>query len=116
MWVNSSSPKNSSHHSSFGLSERLLFVLAKIELKIDLTDEQFWQLCRDNRDRQFERTATGILQIIVPIGGETGNCNIEVAYQIQGWSRGNNLGKATTRKFWKCYDALLQNIQETVRV
>ena len=29
-----------------------------------------------------------------PTGGETGNRNIEIAYQLQGWSRKNNLGKA----------------------
>lgn len=66
----------------------------RIELKINLTDEQFWQLCQDNRDRKFERTALGKLQIMPPTGGETGNSNIEIAYQLQGWSRQNHLGKA----------------------
>ncbi|AFZ00488.1 Uma2 family endonuclease [Calothrix sp. PCC 6303] len=65
-----------------------------VELKIDLTDEQFWLLCQNNRDYQFECTASGELQIMPPTGGETGNSNIEIAYQIQGWSRQNNLGKA----------------------
>jgi Uma2 family endonuclease len=65
-----------------------------LELKIDLTDEQFWQLCQNNRDYQFERTASGELLIMPPTGGETGNSNIEIAYQVQGWSRQNNLGKA----------------------
>jgi Uma2 family endonuclease len=65
-----------------------------LELKIDLTDEQFWQLCQNNRDYQFECTASGELLIMPPTGGETGNSNIEIAYQVQGWSRQNNLGKA----------------------
>jgi Uma2 family endonuclease len=31
---------------------------------IDLTDEQFYQLCQANRDVKFERTALGELIII----------------------------------------------------
>ncbi len=65
-----------------------------LELKIDLTDEQFFQLCQNNRDLQFERTASGELLIMPPTGGETGNRNIELSYQLQSWSRQNNLGKA----------------------
>ncbi|WP_026733633.1 Uma2 family endonuclease [Fischerella sp. PCC 9605] len=65
-----------------------------VELKIDLTDEQFWQLCQNNRDLRFERTASGELIIMSPTGGETGNRNIELAYQLQAWSRQNKLGKA----------------------
>ncbi|MEM9927070.1 MAG: Uma2 family endonuclease, partial [Cyanobacteria bacterium P01_D01_bin.50] len=37
---------------------------------------------------------SGELLIMSPTGGETGNRNIEIAYQLQGWSRKNNLGKA----------------------
>ncbi|MDJ0902329.1 MAG: hypothetical protein QNJ55_26350 [Xenococcus sp. MO_188.B8] len=33
---------------------------ATLELNIDLTDEQFFQLCQQNRDLRFERTATRI--------------------------------------------------------
>ena len=65
-----------------------------LQLTIDLTDEQFWQLCHKNQDFKFERTASGELLIMSPTGGETGNRNIEIAYQLQGWSRQNNLGKA----------------------
>lgn len=65
-----------------------------LELNIELTDEQFFQLCQNNRDLQFERTATGELIIKPPTGSDTGNRNIELSYQLQGWSRQNNLGKA----------------------
>jgi len=65
-----------------------------LELTINLSDEQFWQLCENNRDWNFERTASGELIIMAPTGGETGNRNIELSYQVQGWSRQNNLGKA----------------------
>ena len=65
-----------------------------LKLKIDLTDEQYFQMCQKNRDLRFERTAEGVLLIMPPTGGETGNRNAELTFQVQGWSRQNNLGKA----------------------
>ena len=64
-----------------------------LELKIDLTDEQFWQLCRDNDDLQFERTATGELIIMSPTGGSTGKRNADLIFQLQAWNRQNKLGE-----------------------
>jgi Uma2 family endonuclease len=43
---------------------------------------------------QFERTANGEILIMPPTGGETGNRNIELAFQVQAWSRHNRLGIA----------------------
>ncbi len=65
-----------------------------LQLSLDLTDEQFFQLCQNNRDLKFERTASGEIIIMPPTGGETSNRNIELAYQLQAWSRQNKLGKA----------------------
>ncbi len=64
-----------------------------LELKLDLTDEQFWQLCHDNSDLRFERTATGKLIIMSPTGSTTGERNADLIYQLKAWSRQNNLGK-----------------------
>lgn len=47
-----------------------------LELDIDninLTDEQFFQLCQNNPDFRFERTASGELIIMPPTGGITGD-------------------------------------------
>lgn len=65
-----------------------------LELMIDLTDEQFFELCQNNRDYRFERTANGELIIMPPTGSETGNYNIELSFQLQAWSRQNTLGIA----------------------
>jgi Uma2 family endonuclease len=67
---------------------------AALELNIDLTDEQFFQLCQNNRDLRFERTATGELIIMPPTGSETGERNADLTYQLRAWSRQNNLGKS----------------------
>jgi len=60
-----------------------------LELTLELTDEQFFQLCIDNRDLRFERTASGGLIIMPPTGSETGSFNIDLSYQLQSWSRQN---------------------------
>ncbi len=70
-----------------------LYLPPLLELKINLTDEQFWQLCRDNDDLQFERNATGELIIMSPTGSETGERNSDLNFQLRSWSRQNNLGK-----------------------
>ncbi|MGI2904185.1 Uma2 family endonuclease [Tolypothrix sp. VBCCA 56010] len=60
---------------------------------LELTDEQFFQLCQANRDLRFERTATGELIIMPPTGGETGNRNAGLTAQVWIWNEQNKLGK-----------------------
>jgi Uma2 family endonuclease len=67
---------------------------ATLELNIDLTDEQFFQLCQNNRDLRFERTDAGELIIMPPTGSETGDRNADLTYQLRAWSRQNQLGKS----------------------
>ncbi len=64
-----------------------------LELKIDLTDEQFFQLCQNNRDLQFERTASGELLIMPPTGSDTGRRNVKITTQLDIWNSQNNLGE-----------------------
>ncbi len=65
-----------------------------LELNIQLTDEQFFQLCQNNRDLRFERTASGELLIMPPTGSDTGRRCIKIAAQLENWSSQNNLGVA----------------------
>lgn len=60
---------------------------------IDLSDEQYFQLCQANRDLKFERTATGELIIMPPTGGETGSYNAAITAQLWIWNEQNKLGK-----------------------
>ncbi len=60
-----------------------------LELTLELTDEQFFQLCTDNRDLRFERTATGELIIMPPVSSDTGRRNADLSFQLQSWSRQN---------------------------
>ncbi len=49
-----------------------------LQLSINLTDEQFWQLCQRNRDYCFERNAQGDLIIMSPTGSDTGRRNLDI--------------------------------------
>lgn len=60
---------------------------------LDMTDDQFYQLCRANPDVKFERNARGELVIMSPTGGETGNRNVEIAAEFVIWNRQTKLGK-----------------------
>lgn len=61
---------------------------------IDLTDDQYFQLCRDNRDLRFERTAVGELIIMPPTGGETSRCNAKLTQQLLNWAEADGMGIA----------------------
>ncbi|MGC8714194.1 MAG: Uma2 family endonuclease [Leptodesmis sp.] len=64
---------------------------------IRMIDDQFYQLCQANPEIKFERSAQGELIIMAPTGGETGNCNIEIAIEIAAdfviWNRQTQPGK-----------------------
>lgn len=65
-----------------------------IKSVIDLTDEQFFQLCQANRDLRFERTATGELVIMPPVGGESSNRNGRLNQQLFNWADADGTGIA----------------------
>jgi len=69
-------------------------IVSTLDLKtiIDLTDEQFYQLCRANPDVKFERNANGTLLIMSPTGGEIGNRNLEIGADFVIWNRQTKLG------------------------
>jgi Uma2 family endonuclease len=59
---------------------------------VSLSDEQFYQLCRNNPDLKFERSAHGDLIIMPPTGGDTGRCNMELSADFAIWNRRSKLG------------------------
>lgn len=61
---------------------------------VELTDEQFFQLCQVNENVRFERTASGELIIMPPTGGETGNRNGRLTQQLFNWADADDTGIA----------------------
>ncbi|BAY18768.1 hypothetical protein NIES21_46210 [Anabaenopsis circularis NIES-21] len=61
---------------------------------LELTDEQFFNLCQANKDLKFERSANGELIIMPPTGGETGNRNGRLNQQLFNWTDADGIGIA----------------------
>jgi Uma2 family endonuclease len=59
---------------------------------INLTDEQFFELCQINRDLRIERTVTGELLIMPPTGTETGGRNFRLNGQLYNWTEQDGTG------------------------
>lgn len=61
--------------------------------EMNLTDEQFQQLCVANRDLRIEVSPTGKLIIMPPAFGETSYQNSDLNTQLGIWNRKYKLGK-----------------------
>ncbi|MEO0935537.1 MAG: Uma2 family endonuclease [Cyanobacteria bacterium J06641_2] len=68
-------------------------VVLNLEPIINLSDEQFYQLCAVNRDLSLELNATGELIIVPPVGGESGNQEADLITDLNIWNRQAGLGK-----------------------
>lgn len=69
-----------------------MVVTVNLQPTLELTDEQFEQICRRNRDLKFERTANGALVVMSLTGGDTGERNAELNGQLWLWNRQARLG------------------------
>jgi Uma2 family endonuclease len=59
---------------------------------VGLTDEQFFQLCHDNRELRLELTAQGELIIMSPTGSKTGQRNSKINQRLANWSEQDGSG------------------------
>lgn len=59
---------------------------------IELTPEQFFEICQLNRDLRLERMATGELVIMPPTGSETGGRNFRLLGQLYNWTERDSQG------------------------
>lgn len=59
---------------------------------IEMTDNQFFDFCQQNRDYRIERTSQGEIIIMPPTGSETGNRNFDLILQLGIWTRQNKTG------------------------
>jgi Uma2 family endonuclease len=60
---------------------------------VHLSDEQFYQLCIGNPELNIERTAQGALILMPPVGGDSGNREMELGTDLSLWNRQSGLGK-----------------------
>ena len=60
---------------------------------LTLSREQFYKLCQTNPDARLERNANGVLNVMLPAGGETSNWNSELGTDLGIWNRQTRQGK-----------------------
>ena len=65
----------------------------KLEPIVQLDQDKFYQLCRQNPDIKLESNSRGAIIIMSPTGGETGNRNAEIITDFSIWNRQAKLGK-----------------------
>jgi Uma2 family endonuclease len=64
-----------------------------LDRAIEMSDDQFYQLCRNNPELKFERNAHGELIVMPPTGGETGRRNTNLIIDVGNWNRRAQLGQ-----------------------
>ena len=67
-------------------------VVLRLAPVMEMSDEQFFELCQLNRDLRIERTSQGDLVIMPPTGGETGRMNFELAGLFSRWVHNDGTG------------------------
>jgi Uma2 family endonuclease len=61
---------------------------------LELSEEQFFEICQLNRDLRLERTADGKVEIMPPTGGETGSENAILTHLVTAWALRDGTGRA----------------------
>jgi len=68
-------------------------IILNLKPFVELSDDQFYELCQNHRDLKFERTAQGELVIVTPVGGEGGSREADLIGDLVYWNRRTQLGK-----------------------
>ena len=61
--------------------------------KAKLTDDQFYDICRQNEGLRFEMTSQGDLMIMPPVGGLSGGREISLGAKVWNWNDATGLGQ-----------------------
>ncbi|WP_337884340.1 Uma2 family endonuclease [Fischerella thermalis] len=70
----------------------ILPVVLQLHPAIQMTDDQFYELCQLNRDFRIERNAFGELVIMPPTGSETDERNFNLIGQLWVWTKQDGTG------------------------
>jgi Uma2 family endonuclease len=62
-------------------------------ITLRLTHEEFEQICHDNPEIAFELNKDGELEIMPPVGGESGSYESDLGADLAIWNRQTKLGK-----------------------
>lgn len=68
-------------------------IILNLKPFVELSDDQFYEMCQNHRDLKFERTAQGEWVIVTPVGGESGSREADLIGDLVYWNRHTRLGK-----------------------
>lgn len=67
-------------------------LLIKHRMFEEMSEEEFYQLCIQNRDLQFERNVDGNIIVMSPTSSLSGKFNNEISFQLTTWNKKTNAG------------------------
>lgn len=67
-------------------------LLIKYKLFESMGEDEFYQLCTQNRDLQFERNSDGNILVMSPTSSYSGKFNNEISFQLTQWNKKSNGG------------------------
>lgn len=67
-------------------------IVLRMPPELQMTDEQFFEFCRVNRELRIERNKLGELEIMPPTGSESGNREVNILGQLWVWSEQDGTG------------------------
>ena len=76
----------------FAPDEMISPVVLRLRPLVNLSDDDFLELCSLNEGLVFEQNADGELIIMPPTGGITGHKNLKLSQQLANWSDLNGTG------------------------
>ncbi len=74
------------------LQQETIPVVLHVPTTLEMTQDQFFELCQANRDLRIERTAEGDLLIMPPAGAETSHRNAGLTALFYVWARKDGSG------------------------
>lgn len=69
-------------------------IVVQMRPVVEMTDDEFFEFCRINRDLHIERTAEGDIVIMTPAGGKTGSRNATLTALLHIWAKQEGTGVA----------------------
>lgn len=70
------------------------FAILRLAPAIEMTNDEFFALCQQNRDLRLERTAQGDIIVMPPTGFDTGIRNTSITGQLYNWAKKDGTGVA----------------------
>jgi Uma2 family endonuclease len=74
-------------------------ITLNLESITQLTHEQFYKLCMANKDVPMERSPTGELIIMPPLGGVSGSREADYITDLNIWNRNSGLAACRRNNF-----------------